>query len=68
MKIVTILISCKFVPESLIDNKLSLVQIMAWHQTGDKPLCEEMMAKLIDAYMRHSASMSSGLHKCGFEE
>ena len=27
-----------------INNKVTLVQIMAWHQTGDKPLSESMMA------------------------
>ena len=31
---------------------------MAWHQPGDKPLSESMMAYIGDAYMRHSASMS----------
>ena len=38
---------------SPIDNKPELVQVMAWHQTGDKPLPEPMLIKLIDAYMRH---------------
>ena len=41
-----------------INNKTALVQIMAWRQTDDKPLSEPMMVSLIDAYMRHSASMS----------
>ena len=31
---------------------------MAWSLIGDKPLTEPMIAKLFDAYMRHSASMS----------
>ena len=34
----------KFVPEGPIDNNTTLVQIMAWRQTGDKPLSEPMMA------------------------
>ena len=33
----------KFVPGGLIDNTSSLVQIMAWRWTGDKPLSEPMI-------------------------
>ena len=51
-------ISLKFVPRGLINNIPSLVQIMAWCRSGDKPLSEPMMVKFTDAYMRHSASMS----------
>ena len=47
---ISIQISLKFVPMSPIDNKPALVQIMAWHRTGDKPLPEPMMALFIDAY------------------
>ena len=36
---------------SPIDNQLVLAQIMAWHQSGDKPLFEPMMAQFADAYM-----------------
>ena len=39
-------------------NITALVQIMAWVRPGDKPLSESMIAYFIDAYMRHSASMS----------
>ena len=46
-------ISLKYVPRSPIDNKSALVQVMAWCQTGDKPLPEPMMTQFIDAYMRH---------------
>ena len=35
------------------DNKSVLVQVMAWHQTGAKPLPEPMMNYFTDAYMRH---------------
>ena len=31
---------------------------MTWRRPGDKPLTEPMMACFVDAYMRHSASMS----------
>ena len=42
-------ISLKFVP--------NVVQIMAWHRPGDKPLSEPMMIRL-PTYMRHSVSIS----------
>ena len=35
-------ISLKFIPKGSINNKPALVQIMAWCQTGDKPLSEPM--------------------------
>ena len=40
-------ISLKFVPKAQINNIPSLVQIMAWHRPGDKPLSEPMMANLL---------------------
>ena len=43
---IAIQISLKRVPRSQIDNKLALVQVMAWRRTGDKPLPEPMMNKL----------------------
>ena len=49
----------KFVPKGTINNTPALVQIMVWRRTGDKPLSETMMTQFNDAYMRHSASMSS---------
>ena len=45
--------SLKFVPRSPIDNKAALVQIIAWRQTGDKPLPESMVTQFHNAYMRH---------------
>ena len=38
-----ITISLKFVPKGPINNIPSMVQIMAWHQPGNKPLSEPMM-------------------------
>ena len=38
----------KFVPEGPIGNIPALVQIMAWHRPGGKPLSEAMMAKFTD--------------------
>ena len=39
-------ISLKFVPKFPINNISALVQIMALHQPGDKPLSEPMMISL----------------------
>ena len=43
----------KFVPKGAIDNKPALVQVMAWRQTGDKPLPEPVLTQFPNAYMRH---------------
>ena len=40
-----------------INNKPTLVRVMAWHLTSDSPLSEPTMAQFIDKYMRHSATM-----------
>ena len=42
----SIQISLKFVPKGPINNILTLVQIMAWRRSGDKPLSEPMMVSL----------------------
>ena len=49
---IPVLISLKFVPKSPIDNKLALIQVMAWRRTGDTPLPELMLTQFTDAYMR----------------
>ena len=54
---VLIQISLKFVPRGPIDNKPVLVQIIACHLTGDKPLSGLSMAQFGDAYMHKPASM-----------
>ena len=43
---IAIKISLTFVPRGPINNIPSLVQIMAWHRPGEKPLSEPMMARL----------------------
>ena len=43
---ISIKISLKFVPNGPNNNILALVQIMAWHRPGDKPLCELMTPSL----------------------
>ena len=50
---IPIRISLKFIPRSPIDNKPALVQVMAWHRTGDTPLPKLMLTQFSDAYMRH---------------
>ena len=40
----------KFVPKGPIENKWALVQVMAWYQTGDKPLPEVILTQFTDAY------------------
>ena len=55
---ISIKISLKFVRKDPINNILALVQIMAWHHPGDKPLSESLMVKFTDGYMRHLASVS----------
>ena len=44
---ISIKISLKFVPKNPINNNPSLVQIMAWCRSGDKPLSEPMMVNLL---------------------
>ena len=41
---ISIKISLNFVPKGPIYNKPALVQVMAWHQIGNKPLYEPMVA------------------------
>ena len=50
---ILIKISQKFVPRSPIDNKSTLVQVMAWRRTGDKSEPEQMPTQLTDAYIRN---------------
>ena len=50
---ISITISLKFVPKGPIDYKSALVQVMAWHWTGEKPLPESMLTLFTDAYIRH---------------
>ena len=54
---ISINISLKFVPEGHIHNIPALVQVMAWHWPGGKPLSEPILVILL-TYMHHSASVS----------
>ena len=40
------------------DNRPTLVQVMVWHWTGDKPLSDPMMTKSFDPIQQHWATMS----------
>ena len=42
---ILIRVSLKFVPEGPIENTSAMVQEMAWHKTGDKPLPEAILAQ-----------------------
>ena len=44
---ILIKISLKNVPRGPINNTPALVQIMAWRRSGDKPLSEPVMVKLL---------------------
>ena len=44
---ISLKISLKFVVKVRINNIPALVQIMAWHRPGDKPLSEPMMISLL---------------------
>ena len=44
---ILIKISLKFVPKGPVNNIPALVQIMAWHQPGDKPLSAPMMVRFL---------------------
>ena len=55
---ILIQIALNFSPKSPLENNSTLVEVMAWLQTGDKPLCEPMLVQFNYAYIiHHSASM-----------
>ena len=51
-------ISLKCVLYGVIENMAALVQLMAFHRAGDRPLSEPMLLCCTEAYMRHPASVS----------
>ena len=46
ISITTCTSSLKFIPKGPIDYKSALVQVVAWHRTGEKPLPESMLTQL----------------------
>ena len=49
-------ISLKIIPKGPIDNKPTLVEIMAWRRIDDKPLSQPMLTRFTDAYNSNSNS------------
>ena len=49
---ISIWILLKYVPKEPIDTKSALAQVMAWCQTGNKPLSEPMVTQLNVAYIQ----------------
>ena len=47
-----------YIPLGLNENMVALLQIMAWCQTGNKPLFEAMLVGFSEASMHHLASMT----------
>ena len=39
--------------QEAIDNISALVQVVAWHQTGNRQLVESVLPQFTDAYMQH---------------
>ena len=75
---ISIKITLKFVHKSPINNIPALIQIMAWHQSGDNPLSEAMMLCLlthmcvtrpqwVEVTDQTDHSMLPGLTKCQCE-
>ena len=58
----SIKIALKFVPNGPIDNKSALVQVMAWHLTGDKPFPGPMPIQFTDACMQHQGGDELRVH------
>ena len=48
-------ISMKCVPSGAFDILSTLVQMMAWHRAGDKPLFAPMVLQFTGVFMCHSA-------------
>ena len=44
--------------QGAINNAPTLVHVVDWRETGDKPLPAPMMIQLNDSYKRHSVSTS----------
>ena len=55
---ISIKISLNFVPKGTIDNKLALVQVMAWRRTGENTLPEPMLTQFNDTNVRQMGEIS----------
>ena len=54
---ILITISLKFVSKGPIGYKSALVQVEAWHRTGEKPFPDSMLTQFTDAYIRHQGEI-----------
>ena len=54
---ISITITLKFVPKGPIDYKSALVQVVAWHRSGEKPLPESVLTQFTDAYTWHKGKI-----------
>ena len=61
---ISIEISLQFVAKGPINSIPALVQIMAWHQPGDKPSSEPMMVRLSHIYASLSLNELSKISVC----
>ena len=50
---ILIRISLKNILISAVDAKPTVVQVIAWHQSGNKPLPEPMMSNFMETYVWH---------------
>ena len=60
---ISIKILMKFVPMGPINNIPALVQIMAWHHPGNKPLSEPMMVSLLTHIRATSSPSATYMHQ-----
>ena len=58
---ILITISLQCVNRSPHDNRLTLIQVMAWCCTGTKPLPDPMLIQIIDTYMHHRLQYIKGV-------
>ena len=56
--LISIKMSPKFIPNGPVSNIPALLETIAWHRPGDKPLSEAVLTWVTDAYMRHEEEMS----------
>ena len=64
---ISIKIAFKFVPKGLIYKMPALVQIMAWHRTGDKPLSEPCNVGLCYQHVYASLSLNELTAICTYD-
>ena len=50
---ILIWISLKFRPESSVNNLPTLVDIMAWRRSGDRPVSKRRITYILDTWMHH---------------